>query len=165
MKLTNLFAFAAVLAVASLGVAACSDDKPSVEEARLSLCADLDAFRTTVHSLRALSGESTLGDFKAARADVQGAWGDVQSSAAEVEDASVDSLEAAYIQLDAAIANIDSDASLVAALGSISSEVAAVDAAWDEYYANAGCVTSPTRPAATVGVTEVPPTEAGPPTN
>ncbi len=165
MKPTHLFVVATVLTVA-LGLVACSDDdEPSLEESRANLCADLDAFRTATQNLRALSGETTLGEFEAARDEASDAWSDVESSAVDVQDARVDDLQAAYNGLDAAIADVDSDASLAAALGSISGEVAAVDAAWDEYYATAGCVTSPTRPAATVGVTEVPPTEAGPPTN
>lgn len=154
-----------MLAVALPGFTACSDDEPTVEEARATLCADLDSFRTSMQALRSLNGESTLADFKTARDDAGDAWNDVESSAAGVQDARVDGLQSAYDDLDAALADIDDDESLAAALDSIGDEVAAVETAWDGYYATAGCVTSPTRPAATAGVTEIPPAEEGTSTN
>jgi len=121
------------LAVVALGLAlaACSDE-PTPEEAKQQLTTDLDAFKASVEDMKTLSVNSTVDEWEAAKADAQAAWDKVVESAKDVEEAQVDEVEAAWDSLAQTIDDIDGDTPIAEIVPSITAEIDALRAAYDD---------------------------------
>ena len=141
MKFMKPLVLVGILTIGALGFVACSDDdEPSTPEAESEVCASLTELKTAVQSAGAITATSTVEEAQEANEAVDDAWDDVASAAADLQDARIDDLEAAYNDLADTLSSIDDDATLAAAAADISTQVAAVDAAWEEFNTSAGCV-------------------------
>jgi len=123
---------AVFLVVSALLLAACQPI--SIDEANAQLCSDLTEFQAALGAVRALDTDSTVDEAEAAFKLANDAWDDVRSSAYTLSDAKVDNLEEAYEDLDDAIRDIDEGDTLQDASASVQDQLAAVDAAYDEFY-------------------------------
>lgn len=132
---------AGILTIGALGFVACSDDDdPSTPEAESEVCSSLAELKTAVQAAGDITATSTVEEAQEASQAVDDAWEDVASAAADLQDARIDDLEAAYNDLADTLGSIDDDATLASAAAEIGTQVAAVDAAWDEFNTSAGCV-------------------------
>ena len=111
----------------------------STQDQKAKLCTDLARFDTAVATLKSMSPNSTVGDFKKADAQVRATYSDVTKSAQKVQDAKTADLERAYNNLDKAIRSIPNTATLRQAGASISGKVAAVQAAEAQMRSNVSC--------------------------
>ena len=135
---------------------ACSDDEPSEDEARRQLCDDLNQLELQIDSIASISAESTVGELRSAREDLQTAVEDVRSSAEDVEEADAAGIDSAFEDLTTAVDELDENLTLSAALEEIQPELDAIEQARSELFTDTSCEDLPTPTAA--AATEVPPT-------
>jgi hypothetical protein len=120
------------IALVALLLAACNP--VSLEDATAQYCQDLEDFQAAVDGLRALTTDSSVEETEAALAAVDDAYDDLARSADILEEAQIDNLDQAYEDLDDAIRDIEGTDTLGEAAASLSTQVDAVDAAWEELY-------------------------------
>ncbi|RPI29915.1 MAG: hypothetical protein EHM52_04165 [Actinomycetota bacterium] len=114
-----------------LGLAACGDE-PTPEEAKQQLTTDLDAFKASVEDMKALSVNSTVDEWEAAKADAQAAWDKAAESAKDVKGAEVAEVEAAWDDLAQTIDDISGDTPISEIVPSIAAKIDALRAAYDD---------------------------------
>ncbi len=124
-------------AVLLLCVAGCT--QPSPQEAEAQLCADLTNLQTSLQELESLNETATIGDVKAAEANVTSAWNDVRSSAQTRRDVNTDQLEAAYTDLDNAVQGLPNDITVSEARTQLQPQIDAVKQAWQQVFTSANC--------------------------
>jgi prephenate dehydrogenase len=127
-----------VLAVLSLGLAACSST-PSTEEAADSLCSSLETLETSVAQIAALGPDSTVDDAEASRDALVDAWNDVKDDAEVVNEAAADEANNAVDQFNDAISDVSGDSSLGEAAAQAVSATQAFGAALDEIENSISC--------------------------
>ena len=118
-------------------VAACGS--PSVEDAEVSLCEDLNAFAVALQNLGQVNAQSTVKEFEAARQDVVDAYQSVKASAETVEAARVDELDAAYADFDKTVNSISGRDTLGEAAVEINAQAENVAAARQQLYSGLTC--------------------------
>ena len=125
--------FLVALAVVALGLAltACGDE-PTPEEAKQQLRTDLDAFKASVEDMRALSVNSTVDEWEAAKADAQAAWDTAVASAKDVKEAEVTEVEAAWDDLAQTVDDISGDTPIAEIVPSIAAKIDALKAAYED---------------------------------
>jgi hypothetical protein len=124
------------------GVAvACDDDEdePSDDEVRAQLCEDVTTLQGEVETLQSLSGESTVGDLRTAREDLQAAVDAVTASAEDVSDADAAGVQSAYDDLTAAVEGLSDELTLTAALEEIQPDIDALEEAIDDLFVETDC--------------------------
>lgn len=127
MKTLCLLLLAMLLAVTAVG---CGED--SSEEARAQLKEDLAALKTAIAGFDAQDASSSIDDIKAARADVQESWDAVKESAGDLHKAEIEEVQSAWDDLSKAVDDIKGDMTVPEAVASLSDEVAALKAAWEQ---------------------------------
>jgi hypothetical protein len=130
----------AVLLVASVVMAACQP--VSVEQATTDYCQSLQAFHASVLAVQGLDENSTIDEVEAAFALVEDSYRDVQQAGSILTEAELDALDQAYEDLSNVSREIEGSMTLGEAKGTVDESVAAVDAAWEQLYADAGCVSA-----------------------
>lgn len=88
---------------------------PSVSEATVDFCADVNQYAHALLDLRAIDENSTVDELQAAGAAVGNSLEAVRSSAADVRDARIAALEDSQEDLQATIQSIPSDVTLAEA--------------------------------------------------
>jgi GTPase involved in cell partitioning and DNA repair len=121
------------LAVVALGLAltACGDEVDP-EEAKQQLRTDLDAFKASLEDMKALSVNSTVDDWQAAKADAQAAWDTAVESAKDVKEAEMDEVEAAWDDLAQTIDDVSGDTPVAEIVPSIVDKIDALRAAYED---------------------------------
>lgn len=121
------------LAVVALGLAltACGDE-PTPEEAKQQLRTDLDAFQASLEDMKALSVNSTVDEWQAAKADAQAAWDTAVESAKDVKEAEVTEVEAAWDDLAQTVDDISGDTPVSEIVPSIVAKIDALRAAYED---------------------------------
>jgi len=118
----------------------CANKSPqSTQDTKTQLCTDLARFDTAVTTLKSMSPNSTVGDFRKAQDQVSATFSNVTKSAQKVQDAKAADLNRAYDNLNKAIRGIPNTATLRQASASISGKVAAVKAAETQMRSNLSC--------------------------
>jgi len=111
----------------------------TTQDAKATLCTNLAQFNTSVATLKSMSPNSTVGDFRQARDQVKTTFDAVKQSAQTVQEAKTAELEQAYQDLDKAIAGITDGMTLAQATATIAPQVAAVEAAQTQLDAGLQC--------------------------
>lgn len=126
---------AVVMAVLALvvAVAACGDEQ-TPDEARQQLLSDLQAFEATVTNLKSLTASSSVDEWKAAKEEARTAWAKVVESAGAVKEAEVGEVQTAWDNLAKSVDDLDPDATLQQALPTLTEEITALKAAYDDLY-------------------------------
>lgn len=121
------------LAVVALGLtlAACGDE-PTADEAKQQLRTDLDAFKASLEDMKALSVDSTVDDWQAAKADAQAAWDTAVESAKDVKEAEMGEVEAAWDDLAQTVDDISGDTPVSEIVPSIVAKIDALRAAYED---------------------------------
>ncbi|MEE4275563.1 MAG: hypothetical protein V2J16_06830 [Thermoleophilia bacterium] len=121
------------LAVVALGLAltACGDEA-TPEEAKQQLRTDLDAFKASLEDMKALSVNSTVDDWQAAKADAQATWDTAVESAKDVKEAEMDEVEAAWDDLAQTVDDISGDTPVSEIVPSIVAKIDALRAAYED---------------------------------
>lgn len=140
MRMTTLLiAFGLLVAALSVAALACDDDELSEEEATAQLCEDLDALEAADAAFDDLGGDSTIDEIRATNDAYNEALDDAVGSARDVANVRTQPIEDAYDNLAQAVNDIPGDATITEALVSIADELGAVDAAWDQAFAEIDC--------------------------
>jgi hypothetical protein len=121
-----------VLAISIILLAACQP--VPIEEAQTQLCADLTEFKAALGGVEALTADSTIEEAEAAIEIATDAWDDVANSALLMQEANYDNLDQAYEDLDDALRDINEGESIQDAAATIQTQIANVNAAYDEFY-------------------------------
>jgi predicted Zn-dependent protease len=130
------------LVVASLPLlvlVSCANPQATTQDKKAELCTNLARFNTSVATLKSLSPNSTVGDFRKARDQVKTAFNEVKTSAQAVQEAKIVDLEAAENNLDKAISKVPNNATLQQATQSVAPQVAAVESAQQQMQSGLGC--------------------------
>lgn len=134
----NLF----LVALPIVLLASCASEPtptPTTQDKKAALCTDLARFNTAVATLRSMSANSTVGDFRKAQEQVKTTFATVKSSAKDVQNAKAEDLERAYQSLDKAIQGIPNTATLSQAKTSVAKEIASVQAAQNQMSSGLNC--------------------------
>lgn len=113
---------------------------PTTEDKKAELCTNLAQFHTAVATLKSMSPNSTVGDFRQARDRVKTTFDAVETSAQVVQEAKIAELEQAYANLDKAVGSINDSMTIAQATASITPAVAAVEAAQKQVDAGLQCL-------------------------
>jgi uncharacterized phage infection (PIP) family protein YhgE len=122
-------------------LASCTTQTPqaTLQDKKTELCTNLARLNTSIATLRSLSPNSTVGDFKNATEQVKTAYNNVKTSSAAVQEAKTAELDAAYTNLDKAISSVPANATLQQATQSVTPQVQAVQTARDQVNAGLQC--------------------------
>jgi hypothetical protein len=120
-------------------VSCTNESSQSTQDKKAELCTNLARFKTAVATLKSMSPNSTVGDFRQARDQVKTTFAAVKTSAQSVQEAKVAELETAYQALDTAVTSVPDTATLNQAAASIAPQVAAVEAAEDQVSSGLSC--------------------------
>lgn len=118
-------------------VTGCNTSTP--DENAEQACAAADAFAAALNDFEdTLTPESTTGEVRAAREEVQRTYQDLVRAGEAVAEDRTEELEGATRELDAAVDDVPDDATLSEAAGSLRNEAAQVDAARDNFVSERG---------------------------
>jgi hypothetical protein len=146
------------LAIGSVALAGCSSDNidsgsspggatgsavssgsPVAQGAEEQLCADLASFHDAMVELTSLDSASTVDEMKQARDDVESAWSDVKDSAKDLSKDKKSNLDDAISNLKDDAGNIQGSDTLGAAASSLTSDVMAIETAFDQINGSVNC--------------------------
>lgn len=133
------------LLVLTLVLAGCQP--VTVEQATATYCQSLETFHAATLALRGLDETSTIDEIQATIDMVQVAYREMQQAAAGLTDAEVDAVEQAYQDLSNVRREIEGTMTVEEAKATIVASADAVDAAWEQLYADGECVTVSATPA------------------
>ncbi len=112
---------------------------PTTDDKKAELCTNLARFKTAVATLKSMSPNSTVGDFREAREQVKTTFDAVKTSAQAVQAAKVAALEQAYMGLDKAVGGITDNMTLAQASAAIAPAVTMVETAENQLDAGLQC--------------------------
>jgi hypothetical protein len=120
----------AALAAGSL-LAACSDDEPTVAEAKEDFCQAVADVAQQEEALGSLNAQSSVDDAKSAVSDLEDAVKSAKDAAEEVGQAEADALQSAYDDLKSSIDDISGSDTLAAAAPAVVQAKDTFKAQWD----------------------------------
>ncbi|WP_153015821.1 hypothetical protein [Methanofollis ethanolicus] len=126
----------ALLAV--IAVAGCTQ-QPTSQQAEAQLCQSLADLDQALKKVEAINRDSTVGDLRAAEAEVTTAMESVRSSAKDLKSARVTELETAYTNLDNAVRSVPESATLGEGLSSVTEQRVAFRQAWQNLFTELKC--------------------------
>lgn len=136
---------AIVLVVLTFALAGCQP--VSVEQATADYCQSLEAFHASLLAVRGLDENSTVDEVQSAFDMMQVAFYELQQTAAGLTEAELEAVEQAYQDLSNVSREIEGTMTLAEAQATVEESAAAVDAAWEQVYADANCVSASATPA------------------
>jgi len=127
------------LTVTAAALASCGPKQPSPEEAKAAFCTALATYNQALASFTALSGSSTVGQFKEARKQLQMAQAGIEKAEQMYRQARISQLKTSFEQLNQAIDTVPNSATLAQAKQSVAPAVKGVQTAWQDAKTQAQC--------------------------
>jgi hypothetical protein len=119
-----------VVLASALLLAACGG--PSTQAATQQFCQDLAQVGTSLATLNNIGPDSTVGEVKEARKEVDQAFEQAAASGAQLRDVKLDTVKTAWDALGQTIDDMPDDATLAEAGDAIKQSAAGVQAAYDQ---------------------------------
>ena len=141
LMIAGLGVLIAVFGIVAIACSDDSDDSDSTVASEAQLCNDIADLGQALAAFAALGPDSTVDDLKTARDGVVDAGEKVDESAEKVGEARVSDVDSAVSDLQQSVEDVSDDATITEAVGSVQTQVLAVDTAALQFFSDLNCAT------------------------